>query len=176
LEYFARMINRGKWDSVSYNGLPDIQADAMTVCLRTSSNELSVWQCDTARSDVSEVVLALALADKKDRIDKMHVVLVHQNDIENDGISQKSTLGNTLVIDLRTRHRDLINLTMTKICMLARRISVEVENYADQERAELSCSHSFTKTEVTNIIRNAIKDGRVKKEELPEKIKNAIEK
>lgn len=176
MEYLARKINRTKWHSVSYNGSTDIQADAITSCLRTQSNELSVWQCDTARPDVGEVVLALALESAKDRIDKMHIVLLHKDHVENDGISQRPTLGNTLVADLRARHRDLINLTMTKLCMLARRISTEVEKYADQERADISCSHSFTRKDVTDIIRNAVKAGRVKKEELPEKIKIDIER
>lgn len=175
MEYLARKINRNKWPGVSNNGITDFQADAITGCLRTLNNELSVWQCDTARSDVGEVVLALALADKRDRIDKIHVALIHKDHVENDGITQKPTLGHTLVVDLCSRHRDLVNLTMTKLCLLAGRISTEVENYSDKERADISCSHSFTKKDVTDIIRNAVRAGRVKKEELPEKIKNDID-
>jgi hypothetical protein len=176
LKYLARKINRNKWNTISHDGSTDIQADALTGCLRTQSNGLSVWQCDTARSDVSEIVLALTLVDSKSRIDKMYVVLIDRNDIESNGISLEVTSGNTLIEGLQPRHRDLADLTMTKLCRLAQLISRQVENYDGQENAEISCLHSFTKTQVANIIRNAINSGRVKKEQLSESIQKGIEK
>jgi hypothetical protein len=176
LEYLARKINRNKWSVVTHDSIADIQADAITVCLRTQGNELSVWQCDTARLDVSEVVLALTLADSKSRIDKMHIILLDKNHIESDGIDLKFTSGNTLIEDLKSRHRDLFNLTMTKLCILAKRIATQIENYDGQERADISCLHSFTRMEVTNIIRTAINAGRVNKDQLPESVQKDIEK
>ena len=174
LEYLARKINKNKWSTVSYDGSADIQADAITGCLRTQSNELSVWKCDTARLDVKEVVLALTLAEKRDRIDKIHVVLVDQKHIETDGIRQNNTSGDTLVEDLKSRHRDLTNLTMTQLCVLAKRIITQVDNYDGQEHAAISCSHSFTRTEVIEIVRNAVSSRRVDKEKLPEKMQREI--
>jgi hypothetical protein len=176
LEYLARKINRNKWHAISHDGLTDIQADAITGCLRTQSNELSVWQCDTTRSDVSEIVLALTLVDSKSRIDKMYIVLLDKNHIESDGINLKTTSGNTLVEDLKPRHRDITDLTMTKLCILAKLVSTQVENYDGQESAVTSCLHSFTKTQVANIIRNAINSGRVNKDQLSESIQKDIEK
>jgi hypothetical protein len=176
LEYLARKINRNKWNTTSHDGSTDIQADALTGCLRAQSNDLSVWQCDTARSDVSEIVLALTLVDSKSRIDKMYIVLIDKNDIESDRINLKVTSGNTLIEDLQPRHRDLVDLTMTKLCRLAQLVSRQVENYDGQENAVTSCLHSFTKTQVANIIRNAINSGRVRKDQLSESIQKDIAK
>ena len=176
MEYLARKINRNKWNTISHDGLTDIQADAITSCLRTQSNELSVWECDMARSDVSEIVLALTLVDSKSRIDKMYLVLIDKNDIDSNRINLKNTSGNTLIEDLKPRHRDLADLTMTKLCILAKLVSIQVEIYDGQEIAETSCLHSFTKTQVANIIRDAINSGRVNKNQLSESIQKDIEK
>lgn len=166
MEYVARKISRAKWELKSYMESDDIGADAVTGCLRTSNNTLSVWQCSLEETDVAEVVLALATP--MERIDKIDVVLIHKNDLDEDGCILEATLGNTLVDDLRARHMDIININLTKLCSLARRIATKV-------RQNSNC-YLFTKSKVQDIIVKAVKNNRLDVDSLNEKVRIEIQK
>jgi hypothetical protein len=94
----------------------------------------------------------------------MHIILLDKNHIESNIINVKYTSGNTLIEDLKYRHRDIFNLTMTRLLILAKHIATQIENYDSQEHTDVSCLHSFTRTEVINIIRAAIRAGRINKD------------
>jgi len=101
--YLARKITRSKWDPKPYTG-EGVRADAITSCLRTQEDSLSFWRCNHDPLDVKEVILALALGEKRDRLDKIEIVLLEQKRLISDGFVFKPTDGDTLVSDLRARH------------------------------------------------------------------------
>ena len=66
MEFMARKFSRAKWgpeipfeeSEILTEAVP---ADAVTACLRTSGNRLSMWQFDVQeKQDLEEAVLALA--------------------------------------------------------------------------------------------------------------------
>lgn len=168
MEYLARKISRPKWEPKPYTGPEDVRADAITGCLRTLNDTLSLWQCSQDNADVADV--ALALAASMEKIEGMHVVLLPKSDLSIDGFSFEVTPehANTPVEDLCARHVDLVNLTMTLLCSLARRIATNV-------RQGLSL-YQFTRREVRDILCRAVKAARVDINSLKNDVRSEIQK
>ena len=51
MKSLARKISRAKWEAVEAFGPHAIGADAVTPCLRTTDNALSLWECDVDADD-----------------------------------------------------------------------------------------------------------------------------
>jgi hypothetical protein len=176
LEYIARKISRAKWVKEVFSDDPqDISADALTGCLRTSGDTLSFWQCDPHHEDVTEVVHALAtprvdpsLPRERGKIERIDVVLLRNNDLEIEGFTSIARPGNTCVNDLCDRHIDLTNLTMNKLCSLAKQIVPKVR--------QSSHCHRFTRGEIIRIIDQAVKSQRLNAHDLDEKIQIELRK
>lgn len=168
MDYLARKISRSKWESRPYVGPEDVRADAVTGCLRTSNDTLSLWRCSQDNSDVSEVVLAFAAS--MDVIEGIHIVLLDQNDLNNDGLILRRTPenANTPVKELSNRHIDLENLTMTKLSSLARRIANNVRQGSNL--------YHFTKKDIREILCRAVKNNRLNIQALNAKIQKEIKK
>jgi hypothetical protein len=156
VEYLARKFDPGKWGPKPYLGAQDIRADAITgACLRTQSDELSLWQCSNEKEDVAEVVLALMANSRTNTIEGTHIVLFEMSELITDEFILVCTPQNaqTLIDDLSKRHVDAIQLHMEKIVCLAQKI-------ATKARQKIGC-YSFTRKEVLTILRNAAKSGRL---------------
>ena len=166
MEYLARKISRAKWEIKPSMGQDEISADAITGCLRTQDNALSFWQCNLNEEDVTEVVLALVTSMQ--RIDAMQIVLLHRNELEADIFTLKSTPGNTPIDDLHSRHRDVVNLDMKRLCALAEKIATKV-------RGDSDC-YQFTRVKVREILHQAVKTGRVRIDQLQDKVQGEIRK
>jgi hypothetical protein len=87
VEYFARKINRPKWEPKLFMGPDDIAADAVTGCLKTTGNTLSLWECSNDLADIHRIALALALGIDTDRIDTIDVVLLPKSAFEGRGFT-----------------------------------------------------------------------------------------
>jgi len=122
MEYVARKYQPSKWDIDStFMVAEDIQADAVSVCLKTSSNTLSFWRCHDDIDDLKEVALAVACTGTS--IDKMHFIRFKQNDIIDLGLRLDDAPDNaTHVQDLMPRHLNLAHLTL-RLCPLYERQS-----------------------------------------------------
>jgi hypothetical protein len=166
MEYLARKIARAKWDPKP--GLPPeaIRADAITGCLRTTNDTLSVWECDGTLLDIAEV--ALALAAQGNTLDKLDIVLLKMSDLEARGIALTATPGETPVTDLRARHRDLANLDMVAHGSVAVPIATLVRARTDH--------YSFTRRRVLELLGAAIDSGRVSSDALAASLRMDIEK
>ena len=165
MEYIARKISRAKWDVKPFMAKDDISADAITTCLRTSNNGLSVWLCNADDTDRKEIVLALAAA--MDKIETIDIVLLQKTLIEKKGFVIKLTPGNTPVRDIADRHADLIDLTMKRICDVAVQIANAVRNDSIWQR--------YTTREIRQIICNAVKHGRVNMSDLKQAVAAEIQ-
>lgn len=173
MRYLARKISKAKWETTSYKGQEDIRADAITgPCLRTYGDALSLWQCKQDRTDLAKVVLALVTRTKKpiELIDKVHLVLIHESEFENDIFTLETTPENadTDIQDLQARHFDLLNLTMTTVCLLAKKIATKVR--------QDSQFHMFTRSQVREIICDAVKQKRLDINTLEDKVREEIQK
>ena len=108
--FLARKISREKWDAIRNSSLGltagEISADAVTGDLRTRDNALSVWHCRTDRNgDIEDAALAIAAAG--DRLDKIDIVWLADEELRADGHILKVTRGITPIKDLADRHVDI---------------------------------------------------------------------
>lgn len=162
MDYVARKYQPSKWDIDStFMIAEDIQADAVSVCLKTSSNTLSFWRCHDDIDDLKEV--ALAVACKGTSIDKMHFIRFRQSDIFDLGFHLDEAPDNaTHIQDLMSRHLNLTHLTLTALSNFAHFMK-------DKARENVRC-HTFTAHEVFDLLKNAIQADRLKRESLDEKL------
>lgn len=166
MTYFARKIARAKWDPKP-GMLPDaIRADALTGCLRTTDDTLSVWACDGTLADIAEV--ALALVAQGNTLDKLDIVLLEQRELEDKGITPVATPGETPLADLRARHHDLANLDMVAHSHVAVLVATAV-------RAR-NGHYQFTRRRAIELLRAAIDGGRVGREALADGLRREIER
>jgi hypothetical protein len=167
LDFLARKISRAKWEPTPYTGPEGIRADAVTgPCLRTYNDTLSLWRCSQDDTDVAEIVLALASAMEK--IETIHLILLHQNDLTANGFTLAVTPenANIPVADLRNRHVDLANLTATQILFLAQEIATKVRRN--------SGFYLFTKKAICEILCKAVRSGRINLSGLKDKVRDEV--
>lgn len=92
MEVLARKVSRAKWPT-TYEDLPNIvPADAITGDLRTSSNTLSFWRCDSSESEDLERAV-IALASGAERPDQVQLVYLSESALRAEGISLTNTKG-----------------------------------------------------------------------------------
>ena len=162
--YLLRKISRAKWGQSPV--LPDIeyQADAITGDLRTSSNRLSLWKCETrTEKDVREVMLAMAAA--REDIQRIHVVLLEEAVLTTDGFALVDSPGATKIARLRDRHTDLSHLSYAGLGQVARHVRKAIED----GRVE-----RYTERKVRDLLSAAIREGDVNLEDLPSKMRQQL--
>lgn len=118
MDYILRKIKRAKWRPLESRNEPG--ADAISACLRTQGNALSVWACTEDAADYTQAALAIALT--MDHVEDVDVVLLRTEDVRGLGCAVDQTLGETPIEDLKLRHRDIARLTLSDIHALARHI------------------------------------------------------
>ncbi len=159
-----RKISRAKWQPPDVQVPDDFQADAITSCLRTNLNELSVWAvpADTAKPR-DEV--ALALASDMEKLDTIDVVELSQEYLEQLLGPSRQSPGKTRVKDLVEFHRDLTGLTYRLLGSVARHVAECIEH----ERWE-----RYSRRRVRDLILSAIQAGRLTPESLRDKLRDEM--
>ena len=164
--FLARKITRAKWSFNTGLATGEIPADAVTADLRTSGNALSFWRCGTeADRQVEEAALAIAAAGN--RVDKLDVVWVSDEDLKADGQRLRDTKGDTRIPELVERHVDIQNLDYVRLGRVANRIVAAIDG--NQYRR-------LTKKQVVNLLANAVSEERVDLDALNEKVQSEIRK
>lgn len=159
--FLARKVSRAKWQLKEGFAKGEIPADAVTADLRTQGNKLSLWQCFSgATGEVEDA--ALALATVGDRVDKIDIVWISENDLRADGQDWNVTKGNTRVTDLIWCHVDVALLDFGRLGSVAYRILAAIE--AGQIRR-------LTKKRVAKLIAKAVREKRVELADLEEKVR-----
>ncbi len=126
--FLARKITRAKW--VHKKGQlaeGEIAADAVTADLRTQDNSLSFWRCPTGTKDELEKV-ALAIAATRDRVEKIEIVWLAENELLDTGQYLKDTEGQTPVLELTQLHVDVCRLDYVRLGKVAHHIINAIEN------------------------------------------------
>lgn len=152
MPFLVRKIRRARWEIDEDFGPEGIAADAVTGCLRTTENALSVWECAGGeKQEVRDAVLALAAAGE--RLDSFQVVAIERERLEAGGFTLSAVPGDTPVPDLIDSHRDIVRLELEKLGLLAHHIASTV-------RSGTRC-HQFTKKELRDLITDAVKAERI---------------
>ena len=162
--FLARMIARPKWQPKDGLASDEIPADAITADLRTANNTLSFWQCGQATGpEVSDAVLAIAAG--RDRIQKLDIVWVFRNELENDGQHFRMNPGRTPVAELAERHVDVCHLDCSRLGRIGDRIAAAIS----QDRCR-----RFRQREILTLLVTAVRNGRVSQASLAEKVRAGI--
>jgi hypothetical protein len=149
-------------------GPDDIGADAVTICLKTSGNALSLWTCSEDPADIHQIALALALGTDKDRVDTMDVILLPKDLFAARGFVFTATPGQTKLDDLKDRHLDMAELTLAKLSEVAHLIRDGVRQNADVHRVTVGM--------MLNLIIDALDNKRIDEANLDATTRAAIQK
>lgn len=160
----ARKITRGRWTPKSYLPEDAVRADAVTD-LRTTGDGLSMWRCENDKEDVDQVFLALATGSKNSGFDTMHVVVLPEDELVAAGVAAEAVDGDTAVVDLKSRHVDLVQLDLDKLGQLARMFSARVSR-----NEVILC----TEAQIKRLVRKAVSDRRLEPDALTEGLRKKL--
>ncbi len=149
-----RKINQSKWRK---GDAGRVSADALTNCLKTSSNTLSVWRATDDDEGISNALIAMA--GSFGNIETVDYVILDENEIANAGITIIESNGDTYAKTLSNLHRDLSGLHYEEMGVVSRKI-------LDAISSDKTCIR-LTKSEVVQIYRTAIENGHMTRQDIP---------
>lgn len=153
-----RAIRKSKWstdNNILWLSAQEIQADAL-VDLKTSNNTLSVWYVEDDRSNLQQVITALA--SNRDNVANLDYALFDLKLVEDIGIKVEINEGATPYDKANRWHRDLVELSANKLIKLAEIILTK----SHKERV--------LEKKILNLIKEAVKDGEIDRTKLKENI------
>ena len=108
----------------------------------------------------------MAIAAGRERIDKLDIVWLDEENMRADSQDLRESAGRTPVSDLVDSHVDLVGLNYNLLGMVARRVvdAIEENRY-----------RRLTKRRVKNLIAKAHQEGRISVSLLSEKLREEIE-
>lgn len=125
MAYLIRKITLSKWKTAIKNKDAAISADAITSCLRTSQNTLSVWY---AENDIDVEFAKIALLGTLDKVDAIDIVLLDLDSLIGKSLVIKSTAGKTRAKKFSDLHRDISDLTVNEIVTVANAVRETIMN------------------------------------------------
>ena len=159
-----RKINKRRWDFVLTrpSWLPPGELPASPLAdLNTSlDSNLSVWLIDEKQSNVKEVVVAMA--SRRDHVDIFDYAIFPEGILQDAKIAIDSSLADTPHALANQWHRDLLELSSSKLVNLARLIS---------ERGSV---HRVEEQEVKEWLEQAIEKRSIDPEKMNKKLKEVI--
>jgi hypothetical protein len=165
MSFLVRKINKAKWPkgNLSEFDTSNLRADAITSCLRTTNDTLSIWEISST-DELSEAVLALVSSFEK--LDKIDVIILEKTEITSKGFNIEDSPGNTPVIELINTHKDIVGLTYQTIGIFSKLLLDIMEN---EERTK-----RFTVKKVKQILLEAIESGRLDINSLKKSLRESL--
>ncbi|WP_448145329.1 hypothetical protein [Pseudomonas silesiensis] len=154
-----RKVSLAKWQSSLAVGPDYISADAVTGCLRTTGNTLSVWKTESEEEYAQSVLALLASLTSMDTID---IVCLGAEELKEKDLVLAETEGDTRAKGLENLHRDIINLDHGALKSVAEMVKSKVAS---------NKSVRLRKQEIKAILKKAVADGVVDIDTLPDKIR-----
>lgn len=164
-EVIVRKIQKGKWEDYC-KGIksksrikrfleewkPNASADAITNCLKTTGNELSIWIVDEANLD--DALLAMATGSEMNDLGTIYYVTFKLEEFRKNRLSykQSSNDANTAVQSLKDNHYDIENLDYKQLGIIQKMIVHKIIK---------NQSHRKTRAELFPIIEKAIDENKI---------------
>ena len=161
--FLARTITRAKWHGEGFAS-GEIPADAVTADLRTRDNALSFWQCTTDEPAAVDEA-ALAVAAGRERLDRIEIILLSDQELLSDGLNWSDTTGRTPVADLATMHVDMGQLDYARLGRVAGRIAAAIPTRQFQR---------YTRARVKALLLTAIEQRRITVDELAAALREEV--
>jgi hypothetical protein len=153
MSLLVRKVDKALWlKNPPIDSVEDCPSDAITICIKTKSNKLSVWRIDSI-DNIDEAVLAIASA--LDHLESIDVVAIPKNEF-ND-IKIVDSPGRTNVPDLVGNHYDLTDITFKKLGIIATSILTQAKG---------NLIKRYTKNDLKKILNKAIANNRLSPEKL----------
>ena len=162
MSLLVRKIDKGKWLQTDIASGEDVSADAITNRMKTSGNALSVWEIESETS-IEEAILAIV--SQHEHLESIDVVVMNSGYLKENGIDVANRLGRTPVGDLQETHRNLSDLSYSKLGVIAYHI-VEQLNQNNSKR--------YTEGQIKRILRTAIEQSRLGVDDLSEFVKKKL--
>lgn len=158
----VRKIERGKWEQNDICNGADVSADAITTCMKTKNNTLSVWEVDS--HDVLDNAI-LAMVANSDHLEAIDIVAFEKTKLEDAGFNIESIPGDTPVERLVNTHYNIAGLTYHGLGVLA---NFHVDEFINSRAIR------FTKAQLKKILMKAIDDGHLASGQLKESIRRYL--
>jgi hypothetical protein len=158
----VRKIERAKWNRRKSNAIEDTPADAITSCMRTSSDRLSVWQIDTEER-LPQAVLAIAAAGSS--LDTMDFVVFAAAELEFRGLIVRRTPSGTGVHNMHDAHYDIVELTYSSLGRVAGLVLDAIGRDAVKR---------FRMNELRELLRSAITNGQLDESSLTQSLREKL--
>ncbi|MBU1261124.1 MAG: hypothetical protein KJ757_01240 [Planctomycetes bacterium] len=162
MSFLVRKIDRSKWDQRNIIDGEQPSADAITNCMRTTLNTLSLWLIN----DVNEREEAvLAIASNFTNLAAIDILLIDRALIEKRKLTLVTKPGLTLYSDFKNQHLNVTNLDYPSLGVMA---EVIVESIRQKRHKR------FRERELIEILTNAVRAGKVKWSELKPDVQKKI--
>lgn len=162
MSLLVRKITLNKWMQTDILSGASPSADAITGCTRTRDNALSVWGIDT-EEELEDAILAIASVG--DHLDKIDIVLLDRNSVEDSGLLVQQVPGNTPYRDFVHKHYDLYRLDYNSLGIVAQEIICSIRTEGRR---------TFTRGKLKKIVAEGIRSGKVSWQDLSEAIRKHI--
>lgn len=161
---FVRRVTKSKWENQLAKLNNIISADAITSCLKTKDNEMSVWSVD----NIEDAILALASTNTS--IATVDVVELDAKRLNHLRFKVHQKNARTPAEQLNDKHYDIVELDYTALGVIANEIASETTKNSDYIKR-------YSASAVKKILKNAITEGKIKLDALDENLrKHLIEK
>lgn len=158
--FLARSVSTAKWRARLHIAEHEIPADAVTSDMRTGDNTLSFWLYDPDK-DGSLDDVALALASVRDHIQRLDLVWLEHQQIEQMNLKIAATPGDTPARHLQQNHRDVVGIDVARLADLARGVADAVSN--NQTRR-------FTERQIQQLLHKAAEENLIARSELKQSV------
>lgn len=156
--FLVRKITKSKWFNVNdiQNEIldpDDISADALTSCLRTSKNTLSLWRVDDIENEdeLNTIVLALVANSKSERLSTVDILYFEydENLFDEKGINFEISDGDTTIKSCVDKHIDIVKLNLKTISIVVK-LFCEFLNKSQSKRFSAKTIEKLLKKHLEN--------------------------
>ncbi|WP_283149746.1 hypothetical protein [Silvimonas soli] len=124
MSYLVRKIERSRWNGSDIAG-SRIKADVVASCIRPNGSELSVWFAEN-EADIAKAKLAMLAAMNK--LATVDFVILPIAEIQDAGLKVVSTLPTLGPESLKALHRDIHDLDLDSLKVVAQIIQEHIVN------------------------------------------------
>ena len=162
----VRKVTKAKWnnqlsDDTELNSI--ISADAITGCLKTKSNTLSIWKVEKENDAI------LALASMNDSIVPIDYIVIEEKFFEENNILVKNIIAESNPVkELQDKHYDIQNLDYDSLGKISKEIA---SNIVSNKKEYIKRCKAL---KVKEILLEAISNDKVKLEDLNENLQKKL--
>ncbi len=162
MSLLVRKIALGKWMQQDILNGRSPSADAITGCMRTSGNTLSVWSINS-ESELNDAILAIASGG--DHLDTIDIVVLGRNSVENLGLSIEAVPGQTPYKSFVERHCDVCELDYDALGIMSKEIIGSIKDKRHKK---------ITRGELKRLIQADVESGKIRREDLADSVRKKI--